>query len=310
MAVSRFRKFLYDLPGIGKWIRQFYYERRMEKEVAVNSRISQDEIIRRLSEKYLKYIGRPLNIQEPRAFSEKIQWRKLFEHDERFARLSDKYQVREWVAQTVGEQYLIPLLGVWDRFDQIDFRQLPRSFVLKATNSSATNVFVADSRKWNKRLAKRKFDFWMRHPFPYMGNFEMHYLNIKPRIIAEQYMHDASRDGALWDYKFLCFHGEPKYVWVDLERRKGHRRNVYNMNWEKMPWVVHFDPPDYEIPRPETLEEMIRVARALSSRFDHVRVDLYNIQGKVYFGEMTFTSGDGHIKITPDEVDFMLGDLW
>ena len=110
--------------------------------------------------------------------------------------------------------------------------------------------------------------------------------------------------------RFLCFHGEPLYVWVDLERRKGHLRNVYDMNWQRMPWTLYFPQADYEVPKPECFEEMIRVASALCQGSDHVRVDLYNVLGRVSFGEMTFTTGNGHLKTEPEDVDFLLGDLW
>lgn len=310
MPSRRVKAFLYGIPGAGKWIRQLLYERHMKGEAAANARLKQDEISARLSAQYLECNGKPPNISSPRAFTEKILWRVLFERDERFTRLSDKLAVREWVARTIGEEYLIPLLGVWDSFSRIDFKALPRAFVLKVTSASGANAIVEDARKWNRRMAKRKFDLWMRYPYPYFGNFEMHYLPIKPRILAETYLRDDSPDGALRDYKFLCFHEEPRYVWVDLERRKGHLRNVYDMNWARMPWILYFPQADYEVPRPECFEEMIRVARALCQGFDHVRVDLYNVLGRVYFGEMTFTTGNGHLKTEPGEVDFLLGDLW
>ena len=260
-----------------------------------------------LCEWYKNKTGKVLDIDNPKTLNEKIQWLKLYDSTEIKGRFSDKYEVREFVKEKIGEEYLIPLLGVWESFEEISFEKLPHKFVLKATHGSGWNVVVKDKNKIDIEKIRDKFHRWLGKNYAFMHGLELHYKNIQPRIIAEQYM--ESDDNNLMDYKILCFNGEPKYIWVDTDRYIDHKRDIFDLNWRHENFIIGFPNSNKIIERPENLEEMISLARKLSSGFSFVRLDMYNINEKIYFGEMTFTSGSGIEKIQPEEYDIFLGQL-
>ena len=263
-----------------------------------------------VEKQYLASIGRPLRWDEPEAYTEKMQWEKLYHRDERKVRLADKYLVRDWVRERIGEEYLIPLLGVWDRVEDIDFNALPQQFVLKTNCGSGDVVIVKDKNALSKKqieAIRRKLHYYLHYDLS-ATSCEMHYAEIPPKIVAEAYIN--SEKGDLPDYKFICFDGKPYFCWVDMDRFTAHRRNIYDLDWNLQSWTQTY--PAYEglIEKPENLAEMTALATKLSEGFAHVRVDLYSVRGRIYFGEMTFTSETGYGKITPDEMDFALGKLW
>lgn len=258
---------------------------------------------------YNKKIGRKLNWDNLCAYTEKMQWSKLYDATDVKTELSDKYLVRKWVEEKIGKDYLIPLLGVWNNYDEIDFEKLPNQFVLKTNHGSGTVIIVKDKYKINHKLSRQLFDDWMNTDYSYLFGMEMQYTKIKRKIIAEQYLDTGDQD--LQDYKFLCFDGRPYFCWVDLDRFKNHTRNVYDLNWNIQPWNQYtYGNSKNDIPKPKNFEKMVEIASLLCVGFSHVRVDLYNINGKIYFGEMTFTNGSGYERIVPDEYDFKLGKLW
>src|SRR5699024_4596189 len=222
-----------------------------------------------------------------------MQYAKLHLNSPLKTKLSDKYLVREWVEKKVGSEYLIPLLGVWGSFIDIDFNKLSNKFVLKTNHSSGWNHVVDDKREVDLEDAKKKFNKWLKRDFAYSGDIQLHYEAIEPKIIAEEYIQD--RTGNLYDYRFLCFDGDVLYCWVGIEGGDQRYGNIYNLEWELQPWT--FDGLPYtsdEVKQPDNFEEMVQIAEVLSRGFNHVRVDLYNVDGKIYFGEMTFTSGGGY----------------
>ena len=256
--------------------------------------------------------GYPLDWNNLKTYSEKMQWEKLFNsEDPRKVLCSDKYRVREWVSEKIGEQYLIPLLGVWDRPDEIEFDKLPEQFVLK-TNCGSGDIVIVKNRnklsKWDIKGIRTKLDYFQKMKFGY-NTCELHYNYIAPKVIAEQFIDCSYED--LPDYKFLCFNGEPYFCWVDVDRYHKHKRNVYNLDWELQEWNQYrYGNAERTVEKPENFDRMIELARELAAGFSHVRVDLYNIDGKIYFGEMTFTNSSGFEPIVPDGADRMLGDLW
>lgn len=259
---------------------------------------------------YKTRVAADLNLSNPQRYTEKIQWSKLYDHDPMRSLLSDKYACREWVAERIGCQYLIPLLGVWDHADEIDFEKLPDRFVIKTNNASGTNAFVEDKASTDLVRLRRKLSKWMAFEDAWYL-FDMQYDAIEPKIIAEQYMVDGDGSRELKDYKFMCFNGEPRFVWVDVDRYSDHRRAVFDMEWKRQPWVQYDYPKlEEELPRPACFDEMISIARTLSQGFGHVRVDLYSINERPYFGEMTFTNGSGFERIIPDTYDRVIGDYW
>lgn len=271
--------------------------------------LSWGEKIKLVEKTYLDRIGHKLEWDKLCSYTEKMQWAKMYDYDRRKTVLSDKLLVREWVADKIGETYLIPLLGAWDSFEQIDFRSLPNQFVLKTNNGSGTNLIVRNKNSLDWNQVKMLVTDWIDMDFAFYNPFEFQYAGIKPKIIAEKLM--TVTNGDLPDYKFLCFEGKPVFCWVDMDRYTKHKRNIYDMNWRLQSWnQLNYGNYEADIPCPENFEEMKQIAETLAQGFSHVRVDLYDINGKIYFGEMTFTNGSGFEKIVPDEADMYLGELW
>lgn len=242
-------------------------------------------------------------------YTEKMQWAKLYDGSQLKTKLSDKYLVRQWIADKIGESYLIPLLGVWDSFEEINLENLPDQFVLKVNHSSGVNLIVKDKSQIDWKLQKVIFNNALQRNFGYTESLELHYKDIQPKIIAEEYIEDSS--GQLNDYKFLCFGGKVYYCWVDFDRYDEHKRNIYNLDWDLQDWnQYNYSNFEGSVPKPKNFELMVELAEILCEGFSHVRVDLYNVDGKIYFGEMTFTNGAGFEIIHPDEANLMLGDLW
>ena len=263
------------------------------------------------SELYFKAQGKVLDWNHLLTYTEKMQWAKLYDKDPRKVILSDKYAVRAWVSETIGEEYLIPLIGVWDKYEDINFKVLPEQFVMKTNHGSNDVVIVRSKSKLSlaqKIEMRRKITNSLKRDY---GSIycELHYGKIPAKIIAEKFLDSGETD--LQDYKFLCFSGKPYFCWVDIGRYTKHKRNVYDLNWNLQDWnQFTYGNTEYEIEKPKNFDQMIGLAEKLSRGFSHVRVDLYNIDGKIYFGEMTFTNGSGFEKIIPPSADLMLGNLW
>ena len=271
-------------------IKSKYYSIKA-KRYFLCDKMKQAEII---SDFYEEMIGIRIDINNPRTFCEYLQWIKLNEMPIEKTNLSDKYAVREWISKEIGEQYLVPIIGVWDRFDEINFDALPNQFCLKTNHGSGMNYIVKDKNSININKLKKQFEEWMEYEFS-MQTFEVQYYPIKRKIIAEKYMEEMS--GNLYDYKFHCFNGEPIFIQCigdrDLVTHKGFQNN-YDLEWRKLDWIFEDYPQfDYEVAKPSKLNEMIDVAKKLARDFRYVRVDLYEINGQVKFGEMTFTPSSG-----------------
>lgn len=262
--------------------------------------------------KYLKLIyrikmGRKLNLENPEAFTEKIQWLKLYDRNPLYTQLVDKYEVRKYVAETVGEEHLIPLLGVWDCFDDIDFTLLPDSFVLKCTHDCGSFVLCGDKAKLDMAATKKKIDRAMKRNYYYRAR-EWAYRNVKPRIIAERYMADSPGE-KLTDYKFHCFNGEMKFPSVCMDRKSkgGLRIGFFDSGWNHLDLEMNGFRSDTEVSRPDNYVKMIEFAEKLSAGLRYARVDFYEIKGKLYFGELTFYPAEGFLDFTPDSYDYLLG---
>ena len=253
-----------------------------------------------------------LNLVSPSSFQEKTQWLKLHYTDPLFTRLVDKYEVRKYVAERVGDEYLIPLLGVYDRFDDIDFDLLPDQFVLKPTHDSGGIVICKDKACFNKRKAKRKLNRSLRHNYFFQGR-EYPYRDVKPRIVAEQYMSDGISK-QLPDYKFFCFNGKPEILFMAEGRfsKEGARFTFYDMNWKVLPIYAkgHLGNGLQSIAkRPGCFEEMKVLVQKLCLEIPFVRIDVYDVDGRVYFGEFTFFHDGGVVEFEPDEWNYRLGDM-
>ena len=251
------------------------------------------------------------DLKHPKTFNEKLQWLKLHNRKPEFTTMVDKYAVKKYVADRIGEQYIIPTLGVWDSFDQIDFDSLPNQFVLKTTHGGGglAVVICKDKKTFDKRRAKRILEKSL-HSDIYMKYREWPYKDVPKRIIAEKYMVDESGTD-LKDYKFFCFNGEPKYMLLVSGRQAGKKRfDYFDLNWNHLPVHDVGCPGAERLPaKPENFEEMIFIARKLSKGMTHVRVDLYNINCKIFFGELTFFDGSGLSVYDPREWDFKFGQF-
>ena len=260
-----------------------------------------------LSIKYYVAIGSKLNLRKPDTFNEKLQWLKLYDKKPEYTMMVDKYAVRDYIAKTIGEEYLIPLIGVWDKFDDIDFSKLPNQFVLKCTHDSGGVVICKDKSQLDIDKVRKKIGKALKRDF-FKVTREYPYKNVKRRIIAEKYMTDG--DNELSDYKVHNFNGVPKIILVCRDRYKaaGMTEDFYSEKWE------HLDVkrPSYSnakdgIACPNELEEILELSKALSKDIPFVRTDFYIINHKVYFGEITFYPASGFEEFSPAEWDYKLG---
>ena len=251
------------------------------------------------------------DLKHPKTFNEKLQWLKLHNRKPEFTTMVDKYAVKKYVADRIGEQYIIPTLGVWDSFDQIDFDSLPNQFVLKTTHGGGglAVVICKDKKTFDKRRAKRILEKSL-HSDIYMKYREWPYKDVPKRIIAEKYMVDESGT-ELKDYKFFCFNGEPKYMLLVSGRQAGKKRfDYFDLNWNHLPVHDVGCPGAERLPaKPDNFEEMIFIAKKLSKGMTHVRVDFYNINCKIFFGELTFFDVSGLCVYDPREWDFKFGQF-
>lgn len=221
-------------------------------------------------------------------------------------RLADKYLVRDYVKKKIGKEYLIPLLGVYDKFEEINFDALPKKFVIKCNHGSGYNIIVKDKSKLNLKDIKNKINKWMKINFALAFGLELHYRDIEPRIIIEEFIDDGSGD--LKDYKITCFNGKPRLIWVDSDRHTKHKRNLYDLNWKQLSYKINCHYETFPSPeKPKNLKKLLKLASILSKNFIYVRVDFYIINQIIFFSEMTFTSGSGYEKIKPKSFDLYLG---
>lgn len=256
---------------------------------------------------YRAVFNKRINWKNPVTYNEKLQWLKIYDRKPEYSVMVDKYEVKKYVASKIGEDYIIPTLGVWDKFDEIDFDKLPDQFVLKCTHDSGGLVIVTDKQKLNIEAARRKIEGCLKRNYYWKGR-EWPYKNVKPRIIAEKYLVDES-NSELKDYKIYNFGGTPKFIEVDYDRFREHKRNIYSINWDYMDVVMQYpNDSSRSISKPEALEIMLKAAEDLSKGIPHLRTDFYSINDKIYFGEMTFFSSGGFMKFSPDVWDKILGD--
>ena len=263
-----------------------------------------------IAQTYQHIMGKPLDWDNLQTWTEKMQWLKLYNSTSLKTRLADKYLVRQWVAEKIGQEYLIPLYGVWDNFDDIDFDILPNQFVLKCNHGSGMNIICRDKNNFDFEDARQKLTAWLTVDFG-MRFFEPHYCNIRRKIIAEKFMTDG-KNPDLTDYKFWCFGGKPAYALFYSDRSTDCRLDYFDMSWKRMNFESS-DHPNSDHPeriiKPKSFELMKELAAELCKDFAHVRVDFYEIEGKVYFGEMTFTPATGNIIFKPEGTDEHLGSL-
>ena len=263
---------------------------------------------------YLKFVykmrtGHSLNLDEPKDFTEKLHWLKLHDKHPEYTQLVDKLEVRKIVEEKIGPGYSFPLLGHWEHFDDIDFNSLPNKFVLKCNHDSGSYKIITDKSALTPEdyaKLKKHFDRQVKgNPF-YAGR-EYPYKNVKACILAEQFMEPQNGEDIM-DYKFFCFNGVPKLVYVMTDHHTNSRMNFFDMDFNPLD-IQNIDPrTDKPIEKPACFDEMKEIAAKLSAGIRHVRIDLYEMDGKIYFGEFTFFHGGGFVRFKPDEWERRLGD--
>lgn len=253
---------------------------------------------------------RRLDLENPKTFNEKLQWLKLNYRSSRFTDMVDKYLAKDYAASVIGDEYIIKTYGVWNSFDEIDFDKLPQQFVLKCTHDSGGLVICKDKSKLDIASAKKKIERSLKCNFYYVGR-EWPYKNVKPRIIAEELLVDNNNE-EINDYKFYCFGGKAKLLYLSkgLQNHSTARINFVTLDWKPAPYRRSDYKEFEELPKkPEKLAEMIKLSEKLSEGLPFLRVDFYEINNKVYFGELTFFPGSGFTPFLSYEMDLELGNM-
>lgn len=260
-----------------------------------------------ISLKYRLSMGHPLNWENPQTFTEKLNWLKLYDHDPRYPGIVDKWEVMDFVKERIGDEYCVKKYGIWERFDDIDFDSLPERFVLKCTHDSGGVVICRDKATFDKKAAREKLEASLKKNYYWLSR-EWPYKQIKPRILAEEYLEDTQGKG-LPDYKFFCFDGEPKFLFVATGRAEGDTRfDFFDTDYQWLPVKQHYPNADTPPEKPQCFEEMLELSRKLSAGFKHVRVDFFQANGRVYFGELTLTHFAGYHPYEPACYDKIFGD--
>lgn len=253
---------------------------------------------------FIKY-KRRLNLKNPDTFNAKINWLKLYDRNQLYPKMVDKYEVRAYVEKKIGKKYLNEIYGIYNKTAEINFDHLPNSFVLKGTHGSSWVIVCPDKSKLDTQQARNTMDNWLKKNF-YKLYGEWVYKNVPPRIICEKFLANEN-ESALIDYKFYCFHGKPKFIHVDIDRFEKHSRNFYDLSWNRMPFSLCYPQANRDVKKPSQLSKMIELASVLSADFKFVRVDFYQVDEQIVFGELTFNPGNGLEIFTPQKYDLEIG---
>ncbi|MBO6101758.1 MAG: hypothetical protein J6P03_00705 [Opitutales bacterium] len=262
-------------------------------------------IARRFCRKYRIILGEKIGLPVPREFTMKLEWLKHFDKNPLMPEYADKVEVKRHMSKIIGDEFLIKTLGVYDKASEIDFDKLPNKFVLKTNNASGTNIIVADKSKLDIDSAREKLDLWLKQKFGEKEH-EWQYLQIKPKILCEEFI--ETEDGELSDFKFFCLNGKVRFAWKDIGRfTKNKARAIFDAGWNRIPMTLFTRNYEGDVPKPKNYEKMVEIAEKISQPFKEVRVDLYNVDGKIYFGETTFFSGD--LFFRPRKYNKIWGDM-
>lgn len=258
--------------------------------------------------RYKSLIGKRLNLKNPRTYNEKLQWLKLYDRKPEYTKLVDKYEVKQYVANLIGGEYIIPTLAVWDNAEDLDIDALPNRFVLKCTHDSGSILICKNKEEFDLTAAKTYFKnkraknmFWWGREWPYK--------HVRPRIIAEQYMED-SITSELRDYKFFCFNGEPKLMFIATDRQNKNKETAFDffdLEYNHLPIKNGHPFAEFLPEKPKNFEKMVELSKKLSVGIPHVRVDFYEVDDRIYFGEMTFFQNSGMVSVEPPEWDLKMG---
>ncbi len=293
-------------------LQNFYHKKDKTKEqirrvYTYYTKLPSEKYPEELAKWYQKATGLKLDLSNPQTFNEKIQWLKLYDATPLKTRLADKYLVREWIKEKIGEEYLTPLLGAYDSFKQIDLNKLPEQFALKCNHGASWNVIVKDKKLFDAKDTEKKFKKWLKTNFAFHAGLEMQYKHIHPKILVEKYL-DIPNNPI--EYKMFCFNGKFEFCLFELDFFGDNpKRAFYDRNWQKMPFKIGRMPKEKLPKKPKNFDKMVELAEILCKDFSFVRVDFYDVDSKIYFGEMTFTSGSGLSYFEPQEYNLKLGEM-
>lgn len=298
----------------GKKVFSYKKKRKATKYDEIYARrfdgLTQEEIRYCLEVQFERMCGYKLNLDNPQIFNEKLQWLKLYYQDPLMTKCADKVGVREYIKEKIGEEYLVPIIGVYNSVDEIDFDTLPNKFVMKVNWGSGQNIIVTDKSKLDIKEAKEKLTNWMkRESNHYFSFFEWCYKDIEPKIIIEEFL-DGVDD--LIDYKFFCYNGEPKNMFLVQNRALGKDKmtiNFFDVDFNPLPFTRLYKRSEEEILKPLLWGKMKSISKEISAAFPFVRVDFYIIKNQLKIGEMTFFPGAGHEQFDPIEWDYKLGNM-
>lgn len=293
------------LKKIGRFLTDSDYRFLVLAGKGLKASVPADEFVKRM---YLIHTGRKLNLESPVLYTEKLQWLKLYDHRPVYTEMVDKYRAKEFVTKKIGSQYVIPLLGVWEQAEDINFDALPEQFVLKTTHDSGSYLVCKNKKNFDICACRKKMNKALQRKY-YDGNREWPYKNVKPRIIAEPYMEDSEYK-ELRDYKFFTFNGEPKVLYIAQGRGKGGETvaDFFDMEFNHLPFTIDHEMAETPPEKPKNFELMKKLAAQLSEGTPQLRVDFYEVNGHVYFGEMTFFHCSGWDDFHPMEWDKKFGD--
>lgn len=262
-----------------------------------------------LKKQWKIFFNTELNLKSPKTFNEKLQWLKINDRKEIYTKMVDKYEAKNYVADVIGKEYIIPTIGIYNKLSDIDLSKLPDKFVMKCTHDSGGLIICKDKKQLNFNKEKKKIAKRLKRNFYYSGR-EWPYKNVKPRIIVEKYMEESDKK-ELKDYKLFCFNGIPQIVLVCSERytSKNMCETWFDMNWNLIDVVESGHRIDTTISQPKKFKEMIALSKKLSKGIPFIRVDWYEIKGKLYFGELTFYPASGFEKFEPEEWNYKMGEM-
>ena len=294
--------------GIGKIVFDKNYRFRFLSGLGRYTNMPDEEYLKK---KFYAVFGTALDLDNPRTFNEKMQWLKLYNRDDKYTLMVDKYLVKDYVANTIGERYIIPTLGVWENPDEIDFNSLPNRFVIKCNHNSGLGMIICSNKEKLDETAARK-QLWTGIKQDYYSiDREWPYKNVNRKILAEKFMEDSEQKDGLTDYKIYCFNGEPRVIQVIKDRfsSSGMINDHYTLDWRKLDLVRgHYRITKEAIAKPVEMDEMIYLASILSKNIPFVRVDFYIINHSIYFGELTFFPASGFTQFHPEKWDFVFGE--
>lgn len=300
--------FYKPLRSILKKYRKYKKKRKIANEKAkllkqerLNNMLTYAKVEGIINDRFRQTHDFDINFENPVSFTDKMNYSKLYNATKIKTRLTDKVLVRDWVKKRIGEEHLVPVIGIYDSLDDINFKKLPKEYVIKCSHDSGSTVLVDKEHKLDKKELYKKYDYYMNRNLA-SYNYEMHYRDIEPKIIIERYL-----GFSITEIKFLCFDGKIYCCWEDFDRHTS--RNVYDADWNLKDLEILY-PSNPRKTKPKHFDEMKVLAEKLAKGFDQVRVDLFEVNDVVYFNEMTFTSGNGAYTFKPEEGNMELGRQW